>query len=74
MRISLFFTCKWTLDFDKDFVFLDKYNFLVNIKTGKILKQITKGGSIGYIIKGKFYTLSKLKLHLVKIEKKECPF
>jgi hypothetical protein len=74
MRITLNFTCKWTLDFDDDFVFVERFNFLVNLKTGKILKQITKGGSIGYVIKGKFYTLAKLKLHLIKIEKKDCPF
>lgn len=74
MRIELQFKCKWTLDFDKDFVFLDKYNFLVNLKTKKILKQVTKGGSIGYVIKGKFYTLTKLRAHLVRIEKQRCPF
>ena len=74
MRIELQFSCKWTLDFDKDFVFLDTYNFLVNLKTKKILKQVTKGGSIGYVIKGKFYTLTKLRTHLVRIEKQRCPF
>ena len=74
MRISLNFTCKYTLDFDEDFVFIEKYNFLVNLKTGKILKQITKGGSIGYVLKGKFYSLTKLKSHLVKIKKSDLPF
>jgi hypothetical protein len=74
MRISLQFTCKWTLDFDKDFVFIEKYNFLVNLQTGKILKQITKGGSIGYVIKGKFYSLTRLRQSLVRIEKQDCPF
>lgn len=74
MRISLDFTCKWTLDFDKDFVFVENHNFLVNLKTGKILKQVTKGGSIGYVLKGKFYSLTKLRQSLVKIEKQDCPF
>ena len=74
MRISLQFTCKWTLDFDFDFVFVERFNFLVNRKTGKILKQITKGGSIGYVIKGKFYSLTSLRQSLVKIEKQDCPF
>jgi hypothetical protein len=62
------------LDFDRDFVFIEKYNFLVNTKTGKILKQVIKGGSIGYVIKGKFYSLARLRQHLVKIEKQDCPF
>ena len=74
MRISLDFTCKWTLDFDKDFVFVENHNFLVNLKTGKVLKQVTKGGSIGYVLKGKFYSLTKLRQSLVKIEKQDCPF
>ena len=74
MRITLNFTCKWTLNFDNDFVFIEKYNFLVNKKTGKILKQITKGGSIGYVIKGKFYSLTRLRQSLVRIQKCDCPF
>jgi len=74
MRITLNFTCKYTLNFDNDFVFTKKYNFLVNQKTGRILKQITKGGSIGYVLKGKFHTLTSLRQSLVKIAKSDCPF
>lgn len=74
MRISLEFSCKWTLDFDQDFVFIEKHNFLVNLRTGKIINQITKGGSIGYVLKGKFYSLSKLRQHVIKIEKQKTPF
>lgn len=74
MRITLNFSCKYTLNFDTDFVFIEKYNFLVNLRTGKILKQVTKGGSIGYVLKGKFYTLTRLRQSLVKIEKSDCPF
>lgn len=74
MRITLNFTCKYTLDFDTDFVFIEKYNFLVNIQTGKILKQVMKGGSIGYVLKGKFYSLTRLRQSLVKIQKSDCPF
>lgn len=74
MRVTLTFSCKWTLDFDRDFVFLEQHNFLVNTKTGKILKQVVKGGSIGYVIKGKFYSLTRLRQSLVKIEKQDCPF
>lgn len=74
MRITLTFSCKWTLNFDNDFVFVDQHKFLVNRKTGKILKQIMKGGSIGYVIKGKFYSLTRLRQSLVKIIKQDCPF
>lgn len=74
MRISLQFTCKYTLDFDKDFVFTEKFNFLVNLKTNRILKQVIKGGTIGYVLKGKFYSLTRLRQSLVKIDKLDCPF
>ncbi len=30
--------------------------------------------TIGYYIKGKFYSLKKLRNHLVKIENEICPF
>ena len=74
MRISLDFTCKYTLDFDNNYVFVEKYNFLVNRKTRRILKQVMKGGSIGYVINSKFYSLTKLRQSLVMIEKQDCPF
>ena len=74
MRISLNFSCKYCLDFDTDFVFIEKYNFLINLKSSRILKQVIKGGSIGYVIKGKFYSLTKLRQSLVRIEKSDCPF
>jgi len=57
-----------------NYVFIEKYNFLVNLKTGRILKQITKGGSIGYIINSKFYSLTKLRQSLARIKKTYCPF
>jgi hypothetical protein len=74
MRISLQFTCKYTLIFNENYVFVEKYNFLLNLKTNRILKQITKGGSIGYVIQGKFYTLTYLRTQLTKIKKQETPF
>lgn len=74
MNIHLKFSCKWTLDFDCDYVFVDRYNFLVNLKTMKIIDQVSKGGSIGYVVKGKFYTLKKLRDHLKKIKNNDCPF
>ena len=41
----------------------------------KEIKQIMNGGSIGYCINGKFFSLVKLKNYIEKIPKKEyCPF
>lgn len=74
MHIYLNFTCKYTFSFDQDFVFIEKYNFLVNLKTNRILKQVTKGGSIGYVLKGNFYSLTFLKSKLLKIKNEKTPF
>jgi hypothetical protein len=75
MRISLTFTCKWTIKNNENYVFTESPKMLINLKTNKIINQITKGGSIGYIINSKFYSLTKLKKILVKIKEKEkLPF
>jgi len=47
---------------------------MVNLKTTRIINQVSKGGSIGYIINGKFYTLTKLRNSLVKIKYNNLPF
>jgi hypothetical protein len=75
MRISLDFTCKWTIKNNENYVFVESPKMLVNLKTGKIINQISKGGSIGYIINSKFYALTKLRTMLIKIKQKEqLPF
>ena len=75
MRISLDFTCKWTIKNNENYVFTESPKMLVNLKTKKIINQISKCGSIGYIINSKFYTITKLKTMLIKIKQKEkLPF
>lgn len=40
-----------------------------------MIKKVSNGGSIGYNIQGKFYSLSKLRNHTEKIiEKEKYPF
>jgi hypothetical protein len=53
--------------------FAEEYGFTrggkcFNRKRGKELKQVLQGGSIGYNIRSKFYTISRLKKHLVKLK------
>jgi hypothetical protein len=55
-------------------VFTESPKMLVNLKTGRVIKQVTKGGSIGYIVDGKFYSLTKLREHLEKIRNENLPF
>jgi len=44
-----------------------------NVKRGKQIKQVMQGGSIGYNIRSKFYSLTKLKKHLQKITNEDNP-
>lgn len=74
MLVTLNFTCKYCIDFAPEYVFTTKHNLCVNIKTGRIVKQVLKNGSIGYCINSKFYSLTRLRQSLVKIEKLDCPF
>lgn len=46
-----------------------------NLKTRRVIKQIIKGSTIGYIINGKFKSLDNLRKDLELIPEKEyCPF
>ena len=46
-----------------------------NLKTQRVIKQIMKGSTIGYIINNKFKSLNRLRVDLEIIPKKEyCPF
>ena len=68
--ITVPYTLVWQLDFDNNYGWT-KCGKCFNIKRQKELKQVMQGGSIGYNIKGKFYTLKKLKQHLTKIPKRQ---
>jgi hypothetical protein len=75
MRISLVFSCKWRVVFAPNYVFTTKPKLLVNLKTGNVINQISKGGSIGYVINSKFYSLTALKnqVEIIPI-KEQLPF
>lgn len=75
MRISLDLHCKYRISFATNYVFTTKPKLLVNTKSGKVINQIMKGSTIGYIVNGKFYSLTKLREYLEVIPKKEIlPF
>lgn len=67
----------YTLYFELSFA--DNYKFTkcgkcFNTKTGREIKQTYNSGSIGYNIKGKFYSLPYLRKRLRKISTFELPF
>lgn len=45
-----------------------------NIKTGRVIKQILKGSTIGYVINSKFKSLNNLRKELELIPKDTTPF
>lgn len=45
-----------------------------NTKSGRVLKQILKGSTIGYVIDGKFKSLITLRKELEVIPKEKYPF
>ncbi len=59
--------------------FAPEYKFTIckkciNSKTGRELKQVYNNRCIGYNIRGKFYSLSKLRKHLIKPRVIDFPF
>lgn len=73
MCILINYTIKYELDFASHYKWLNN-NQCYNARTGRLLKQTMVGGSIGYVINGKFKTLTYLRKHLKKPKKFACPF
>ena len=70
LYVYLKYSCKYCVKFSPNYVFTI-CGKCVNLKTNREIKQISKGGSIGYVLGGKFYSLTFLRTQLEKITKKE---
>lgn len=64
--ITVTYNLVYQLDFAPEYQWT-KCNKCFNVKRGKQLKQVMQGGSIGYNIRSKFYSLTKLRKHLKPI-------
>jgi hypothetical protein len=51
-----------------------KEGICINTQRCKILKKVSKNGTIGYNFNSKFYPLKKVRLMLKKIENNKLPF
>lgn len=71
--ITVTYTNKFELDFASEYKWTN-CNKLFNNKTGREIKQVYNNGCLGYSIRGKFYSLTKLRKHLVKITNPLIPF
>ena len=72
-RHSITYTVKYEIDFASNYKFTT-CGLCINTKTSRLIKKVYKNGSIGYSIKGRFYSLTKLRKHLVKPVILKCPF
>jgi len=71
------FTITYTIKFElstNPFYVWNEFNECFNLKTGRRIKQVSKNGSIGYCINGKFKSLKSLRPLLIKPKKKFLPF
>jgi hypothetical protein len=51
-----------------------KEGICINTQRCKILKKVSKNGTIGYNFNSKFYPLKKVRLMLKKIKTEKLPF
>lgn len=70
-------TIKYAVDYIIDFA--DNYAFTkckrcFNLKTGREIKQQYKNRCLGYYINRKFYSLTRLRKHLIKPIEIQTPF
>jgi hypothetical protein len=71
--ISVNYALKWQCKFAPQYKW-SKCKKLFNTRTGRQIRKVLNGGSIGYWIAGDFYTIDKLRDSLELIPKQHCPF
>jgi hypothetical protein len=71
--ISITYTPKYQVNFATEYKFTT-CGLCINVKTGRKIKKVYNNGSIGYSIRGKFYSLTRLRNHLEKPKEVEAPF
>lgn len=73
ITITVLYTCKYQVSFAKEYKFT-LCGLCYNSKSGRLIKQVLKSNCIGYIIQGKFKSLTYLRTQLEKIPKLKTPF
>lgn len=71
--IAITYTIKYELSISPNYVWTND-DLCFNSKTGRRIKQVMQGGSIGYCINGKFKSLKSLRILLRKPTSYKCPF
>ncbi len=71
--ITATYILKYAIDF-ADYYKFDERGQCWNMRSGRQIKKVYCGGSLGYCINGKFHSLTYLRKHLVKIKNEQLPF
>lgn len=71
--VTVVYTIDYVIDFAENYGFT-KCKKCFNLKTGREIKQHYKSNCLGYYINSKFYSLTRLKNHLIKPKRNNCPF
>lgn len=69
IEFNVRYKAKYRLKDNENYIF-STCGLCFNLKSGKLVKQITKGYTIGYLINGKFKSLEVLRQNLELIPKK----
>ena len=73
IEFNVKYKAKYRLKNNNNYIF-STCGLCFNQKSGKLVKQITKKYTIGYLIDGKFKSLDRLREELEIIPKNKCPF
>ncbi len=70
--ITSTYNSKWQIKGMPEYQFAKKKLF--NAKRNREVKKVLKGYTVGYNLRGKFYSLNAIKKMVVRIGDKDCPF
>ena len=73
IEFTVKYLAKYRLKNNQHYIF-STCGLCFNQKSGKLVKQLTKKYTIGYLIDGRFKSLDRLRKELEIIPKKTCPF
>ena len=72
ISITINYECKWQVKDMPEYQFAKKKLF--NAQRGKEVKKVLKGYTVGYNLRGKFYSMKAIKKMIAQVEEINCPF